>query len=295
MSTDRKVIVGQTINLDIKVYNALGALVDADSPPFAEIKDGNGNIQRPSSPSGIVRLDTGRYRLTYNVSAASQSGIWTDTWRVTVDGNTVTDSFNFIVLTAGASIDVDGAQIGDSPSIEYTQDEICCINILMDQLRCRLKDRKSIRSVSKDAYGADTLVECPVFSDDELLCFLRASLSEFNQVPHFTNFGFADPRICDQFAHVIVEGAYILGVGAQLLVEAGREFTISDNGITMQPPPLSQTLNTILGTFLTRHTDMLKFIKNSLKPAPLGVGTFRVLAVSPAALRLRHLRQRQII
>ncbi len=80
-----------------------------------------------------------------------------------------------------------------------------------------------------------------------------------------------------------------------MLVAAGREFTTSDNGITMQPPPMSQTLNNSLSAFLTRHTETLKFIKTNMKPAPMGVGTYRVMAVSPAFLRLRHLRQRQIV
>jgi len=295
MSTSRKVILGNTINLDIKVLDALGNLVDADSTPQVEIKNGDGTIVRPLSPSGVVRLDTGKYRLAYTVSASEESGIWADRWRTVVDGQLTEDTFNFIVLSSSASLDVDGQQIGDAPIVEYTQDEICCINILLDLLRCRLKDRKGIKATVKDEYGADTLVDCPVFSDEELLCFLRASLSEFNQVPHFTSFGFAAPLICDRFAHVIVEGAFILAMAAQTLIEAGREFTVTDNGITFQPPPMTQVLNNNLSAFLQRHTDMLKFIKANLKPAPRGVGTFRVLAVSPAYLRLRHLRQRQIV
>jgi len=295
MTTSRKVIVGQTINLDIKVYNALNQLVDSDSTPYVEVKDASANVYRASSPSGVVRLDTGRYRIAFTVPASAESGIWSDTWRTMVDGNLITDTFNFIVLTSSASMDVDGRQIGDDPEVSFSQDEIYGINILMEQLRCRLKDRKSIKSVSKDGYGANVLVECPIFSDEELLCFIKASLSEFNQVPHFTSFTFADPMIYERYAHVITEGAFILAMAAQMLVEAGREYTLSDNGISNQPPPLSTAMNNNLSAFLSRHTDMLKFIKCSLKPAPMGTGTFRVLAVSPAFLRLRHLRQRQII
>jgi len=293
MSTSRRVIVGQTINLDIKVFNALGDLVDADSTPSVEIKDGDGLIIRPSSPSGVVRLGTGLYRLTYTVSSSATSGIWVDTWRVAVDGNLVTDAFNFIVLTASASIDVSGSQIGDAPAQEFSQDEICGINVLMEQLRCRLKNNAKAEVL--DAYGIPTLEDCPIFTNDELLCFLQNSLSEFNQTPHFTAFTFAEQIIWERNSHILVEGAFILAAAAQMLIEAGREFTISDNGITMQPPPLSTTLNNALSAFVTRHTEMLKFIKANMKPAPRGVGTFRVLAVSPAFLRLRHLRQRQIV
>lgn len=292
---DREVIVGNSIDLEIKVYNILGNLVDADSTPLVQIKDVDSNIYRNFSASGVYRVDTGEYRLTFPVSSTADEGVWTDTWKVFVDGNVTTSSFYFTVLTNSAIIKTPGSQIGDSPTLNYTSNEIDCINILMEQLRCRLKDKKTIKGIEKDAYGVETLVECPVFSDMELLCFLQASLSEFNQTPHFTSFTFSDTVICDRFAHVIVEGAYIIAIGAQMLIEAGREFTISDNGITMQPPPLSQTLNSSLSTFITRHSEALKFIKNNLKPAPYGVGTFRVLAVSPAILRLRHLRARQII
>jgi len=120
-------------------------------------------------------------------------------------------------------------------------------------------------------------------------------LSEFNQTPHFTDFTFAEPAIYERYGYVIVEGATILAWAAQMVIEAGRELSITDNGITLQPPPLSNTLNNELSQFLTRHTEMLKHIKNNIKPRPLGFGGFRVLAVSPNYMRLRHLRQRIII
>jgi hypothetical protein len=291
----RTVIVGHTINLDIRVLNALGQAVDADSTPMTQIKDGDGNIVRPLSASGVLRLDTGIYRLSYAVSAGANTGIWTDTWRAVVDGFTTDNNLTFIVLSASASIDVDGCQIGADPDITYTQAEICGINVLMQQLRCRLRDTKDIMKEAQDEYGNIVLENCPIWSDDTLLCFLRNSLSEFNQIPHFTNFSFADQVIWDRNAHVVVEGAYILALGAGMLVEAGREFTLTDAGITMQPPPLSTVMNNQFGALLSAHAERLKFIKCSMKPAPLGVGTFRVLAVSPAYLRLRHLRERQII
>jgi hypothetical protein len=163
----------------------------------------------------------------------------------------------------------------------------------MEILKARLKNNNSAETT--DAFGNKTFTDCLIFTDDELLQFLVASLSEFNQTPHRTAFAFSDQIIYETHAHVITEGAYILAVAGQMLIEAGREFTITDNGISMQPPPLSSTLNNQLSTFITRHTDMLKYIKTSMKPAPKGVGTFRVLAVAPAYLRLRHLRQRKIV
>lgn len=289
----RTVILGHSINLEIKVLNAIGQQTDADSAPWVEIKDANGNTIRPLSPSGVVRVDTGMYRFTYTPPVTARSGIWTDHWRAVVDGFTTDATLQFIVLSTNASIDVAGLQIGDIPCKVWTQAEIAGINVLLAQLKCRLKNNAKARTL--DAYGQETYVDCPIFTDDELLCFLNGSLSEFNQTPHWTCFSYDSPIIYERNAHVVVEGAHIIALGAQMLVEAGREFTVTDNGITMQPPPLSTTINTQFGALLTAHTERLKFIKISMKPAPTGFGTFRVLASHPAFTRLRHLRERQII
>jgi hypothetical protein len=289
----RTVILGHSINLEIKVLNALGQTTDADSTPWVEIKDANGSTIRSLSPSGVVRVDTGTYRLTYTPPTTSRSGIWTDHWRAVVDGFTTDAALQFIVLSTNASIDVAGLQIGDTPCKIYTQAEIAGINVLLAQLKCRLKNNAKAQTL--DEYGQKTFVDCPIFTDDELLCFLNSSLSEFNEVPHWTNFGFDHTVIYERNAHIVVEGAFIIALGAQMLIEAGREFTVTDNGITMQPPPLSTTINTQFGALLTSHVERLKFIKCSMKPAPYGVGGFRVLGISPAYMRLRHLRQRQII
>ncbi len=120
-------------------------------------------------------------------------------------------------------------------------------------------------------------------------------LSEFNQIPHFTNFTFADPRIQTIFADVIIQGAVILALAAQALIEKGREFVITDNGVTYQPPQVAELLNNQYGQQLADYKEKVKYIKANMKPDPLGLGTFRVTAISPNYLRLRHLRQRQII
>jgi hypothetical protein len=120
-------------------------------------------------------------------------------------------------------------------------------------------------------------------------------LSEFNQIPHFTSFHFSDPAIYGIFADVIVQGAVILALAAQSLIERGREFTITDNGITYQPPQISEILNNQYGQQLADYKEKVKFIKCNLKPAPLGLGGFTLQGISPNLTRLRHLRERQII
>lgn len=187
----------------------------------------------------------------------------------------------------------DDPQIGDPAGISYTEDEIVGINILLAMLKARLKN--DVQKETIDVNGNVTLTDCPIFANDELVWFLRASLSEFNMMPHFTDFTFNMPIVYDRYAYIIIEGAYILAAAAQMLIEAGREFTISDNNISLQPPPLSTVLNNQLSAFISKHVEQLKQIKYSIKPSPVGFGTFRVLANNPNFLRLRHLRQRRII
>jgi hypothetical protein len=55
-------------------------------------------------------------------------------------------------------------------------------------------------------------------------------------------------------------------------------------------------LNTQASAMITSHQEKLKFIKNSFKPHPMGLGSFSMTGSNnPAFRRLRFLRQRQII
>lgn len=293
VTTSRQVIVNNTVILEIDLKDAANQLSDADSSPQIEIIDSQGNIVRALSSSYVSRIDTGRYRTTYSVSANGPTGIWTDHWIATLNGFQTEARLNFVVLAQDAGIGIAGDQIGDPARISYSDAEIRGINCLLECLKARLKNNLEVETL--DSYGNLSYTNCFVFTDDELVWFLQCSLSEFNQTPHFTDFTFDMDVIHGRFGHIIVEGAFILATAAQMLIEAGREFTITDNGISMTPPQLSTVLNNELSVFVTKHTDMLKYIKNSIKPNPVGFGGFRVLAISPNFMRLRHLRQRRII
>jgi len=293
VTTCRQVIVGNTVVLEIDLRDATGQVADADSSPEVEILDSQGNVVRALSAAYVSRIDTGRYRTTFQVSANGPTGIWTDHWRATLNGFTTEARLNFIVLARDADIGIAGDKIGDACRITFDDAEIRGINCLLVQLKARLNNNVEVETL--DAYGNQTFISCNVFTDDELVYFLQCSLSEFNQTPHFTDFTFDMEVIYKRFAYIIVEGAFILATAARMLLEAGREYTITDNGISMTPPPLSSVLNNELSNFVSRHTEMLKYIKNSIKPHPTGFGGFRVLAISPNYLRLRHLRQRRII
>jgi hypothetical protein len=192
--------------------------------------------------------------------------------------------------------------LGDDVEFDFSDAELYGVNVLLKYLKARV--RSSGQKPSRDEYGAFiydgygeiVLEDCNVFSDEILVCFLCSALSEFNMVPFFTSYTFADEIIYKTFSHAIVEGATILALSSQALVEKGRDFTISDGGISYQPPALGDFLASSYNNFLTSYRERLKFIKNSIRPGPVSYGTFTNLSSgAPAVSRLRHLRSRRIL
>lgn len=292
-TTSRQVIVGQTINLEIDVRDADGNYIDADSLPQVSITDSRNSIVHSLSSTGVIRIAAGRYRYSYTIPSTNRTGTWIDHWEVTINDVLSEADLNFTVLDADNAVKESEAQIGDDPITTYTQEEIIGINILLASLKARLKNDQKVETT--DEYGNIEYIDCYIFTNDELVWFLNSSLQEFNEFPHFTNFLFSDEVIYNRYCYVIVEGAYILALGAQMLIEGGKEWTINDNGVQFVPPQLSNILNNQLSQFLTAHRDLVKNIKYSIKPSPIGFGSFRVLASNPAWSRLRHLRERRII
>jgi len=152
-------------------------------------------------------------------------------------------------------------------------------------LRAQLKDN------FKDADGNT----CRAFELGELLCFLESSLSEFNGTPTFTSFTWETIDLA-RFRAILVEGAFILALRGQAIIEAGREFNINDNGATFTPPPISGVMTTTWTTTYTQYVTKLNYIKANMKPGPHTMGVFSsAVNNSPQLLKLRHLRQRRIV
>jgi len=105
-----------------------------------------------------------------------------------------------------------------------------------------------------------------------------------------------DSDFVDQFLEILVEGATLYALTSKALIERGREFSITDNGINFVPPTVSELMMTQSNTLLTHYWDKLKMIKASLRPNPKGIGLFSMSSgFNPAVRRLRHLRERRII
>jgi hypothetical protein len=291
-------IRGRLVELYVRFVDAAGNPVNADDIPRVEISDDTGTVRRTLNKSGVgLADDPGLYLLTYEIPLAGPDGYWNDRWVAVIGGETVENTFEFQVIEGGDSVQsaLPKNVPGDDYEFTFTKEEVNGINKLLKILKKRLKSDGTRKAPDPDDPTRFIDVPCPVFRDSELICFLVNGLSEFNQYPHFTNFTFADDAIQNMFMDIIIQGALILALAAQALIERGREFSITDNGVTYQPPQLSEILNTQYNAQLTDYKEKLKMIKCNLKPSPLGLGTFRVTSVSPAYARLRHLRERQII
>lgn len=296
---DRLGIRGRNITTYVRYFDPSGNPVNADATPSVEVIDADGVVRRPlvTTEVGQERDLEGLYRFHYSIPTSGPDGYWTDRWVALIGGESVENSFQFYVQEAGeVQQDIEpNFQPTGSATFTFTKCEAEAIDCLLTILKKRLKSDGTNKVPDPNNPSQYITVECPVFSDDELICFLINSLSEFNQWPHFTSFGFCDPQITGIFSDIIIQGAVLLGLAAQSLIEKGREFSITDNGVTYQPPQISEILNSQYGTQLGYYKEKLKMIKTSLKPGPKGLGTFRVTAISPNFLRLRHLRERQIV
>ena len=299
-NTRSRAVVGQSVLLSIQYYGFDGQKADPDSSPRVVIRDTEGQLIADLTTPNVVRDDVGLYSYTYRVPSSAPLGLWSDSWSAIVGGYSLTNTFQFLV--AESATEPGNIRLGDDVEFDFSDQEIIGINILLKFLKARLRNdgKKPIRdqfgAIVYDAYGQIQTEACNVFSDDILVCFLCQALSEFNMVPFFTSYTFADELIYKLFAAALVEGAYVFAVASQALVEKGRDFTISDGGLSYQPPQLGDFLNTHYGTWLTSYRERLKFIKNSIRPGPRLFGTYSNMSSgSPAFQRLRHQRSRRII
>lgn len=292
---------GETVRLNVQYYGIDGQPSDADFTPSIEIRDVNGDVIIPETTEGVIKVDTGLYYYDYYVASDSSSGMWNDTWFAQIQGVSISDAFNFLVFTPGSD-STGSVTIGDDVAFDFSDEELVGINILLKYLKARLRSdgkkpkRDEYGAFERDANGEIIYVECNVFSDELLVCFLCQALSEFNMIPFFTTFSFADRIIYTTFSQIIVEAAMVFAMASQALVEKGRDFTISDGGVSYQPPALGDFLSSQYNNFLSNYRERVKFIKNSIRPGPKGFGTYTNLSSgSPAFARLRHLRARRII
>lgn len=291
----RSEIIGlsDTVQLRALFKDGSGTPVDLDNFPTITLVQPSGLVALGPTSAGIYRIDSGRYGFDYEVGINGPLGVWNDIWKGQVSGFNIEASLQFVIAnTQMPMINTDGyVHLGDDVGFNYSQTAIQNINKLMKALRARLKS--SGKSKKTDVNGNVTYVDCDIFSVDILTTFLVMSLSNFNQIPYFSNYTFDDTWFIDEFLDILVQGATLYSLASQALIERGREFNISDNGIQFTPPTVSEMLNGQYGTLLSSYNENLKYIKNSLRYHPLGLGTMTITAGNPNVMRLRNLRARR--
>ena len=113
--------------------------------------------------------------------------------------------------------------------------------------------------------GGRTVAGEHIFSEKELVSYLRLSISEFNSIPPFTFFTLKDEDLCNVMSAVIVRLAYSLALSSQALTERGREFIVKDTGVDYVPPKLSELLVDINDVEYIRWREQVQMIKGDAR------------------------------
>jgi hypothetical protein len=146
--------------------------------------------------------------------------------------------------------------------MSFSQQAYDNINKLLKLLKTRLNSTGKIKSI--DSFGNEIYIDCDIFCTDQLTDYLILSLSWFNQTPVFTSFSFEDTVFVEIFSEIIVTGATIQALAAKSLIEKGREFAVTDDGVTLNPPNVADLMHTQFALLLDYHVLRLKEIKKDI-------------------------------
>lgn len=283
-------------SLTVQFKDYMGNPVNTDTFPTISIVQPSGLIFFAPTSVGIQQLGIGQYSYIYTAPIGAQLGVWNDVWVGYINGYRTETTFEFIVSTTqymGTSSD-GYLTLGADPGFDYSQCAIKNINKLLKSLRARLNS--SGKAKAADSYGNTIYVDCDIFSTDVLTTFLATALWQFNQIPYFTFFKFDEDCFVDQWGEILVESATLQALASKALIERGREFQITDNGLSFNPPTVSELMQTQYATLLTSFDTNLKYIKNSIRPHPLSQGVFGMNnGINPAVRNLRNLRRRRLL
>lgn len=272
-----------------------GIPIDLDVYPSVSITEPSGNTIMPWTSVGVYKVSTGTYGFDFSIPNNYALGVSVDNWKGLWGGNTPLLQFNFVVTnTQLPMVASDGyVQMGDPIPFQYSQHALKNINKLIAQLKSRLNS--SGKAMIKDSYGNDTLIDCDIYTVDQLMHFLISSLSMFNMIPYFTEFEFEDDEFVKIFSEILVRGALISALASKALIEKGREFNVVDNGVNFSPAGVSEILSSQYASEYTHWETDIRMIKNSMRARPLGLGIGSITNQNPAFKRLRFLRARQLI
>ena len=283
------------VNLTVQFKDATGTPVNTDSFPTISMIQPSGLVALSATSAGVTQVAPGKYSYIFNAPINGPLGVWNDVWTGYINGFRVETTFSFVIMhTQVPAIRTDGyVGLGDDPGFHYSQCALININKLIKSLKARLNSAGKAKSA--DAFGNTIYVDCDIFSIDMLTTFIATALWDFNQVPYFTWFRFDEDEFVDRFGEILVEGATLYALASKALIERGREFQLTDNGLSFSPPTVSELMQTQYSTLLSHYWEKLKMIKASLRPHPKGLGIFSMNSgMNPAWAKLRHLRARRL-
>ena len=78
---------------------------------------------------------------------------------------------------------------------------------------------------------------------------------------------------------------------AQALYEQGKEFEISDNGVVLNPPPVTANIRELHGTILANYEERKERIKANFRPAGIGLGSTRIFGYGITRIRSDRLKR----
>lgn len=296
---DRNQQIMQTegVHLQALFRDSYGVPSDLDSFPSVTITQPDSLILFGPSSAGVVKVGIGLYQYDFVTEINSLIGVYTDFWQGTLNGVYVSGEFQFIVFNTELETAQDGyVHLGDTPGWAYSQNALLFINRLLFLLKARLNSSGLHLGFTKS--GEKQFMSCDIYSLDELMSFLVLSLSLFNQTQYITWFTFEDWPFLENFSEILVAGAAVYSLSSKALIEKGREWNITDNGISAPVVTVADLLNNQFTTELASHTERLKRIKENFRSGPLtllqypSIGQGRV----PTTLRVmsNFLRSRQI-
>ena len=113
--------VNETVQLTAQFTNTAGAPVNLDSFPSVTIGAPSGLIVVGPTTAGVMQLDVGKYQFNFTTPFNGPYGVWNDIWQGTLNGNVISNSFQFIVVfTELPSINSDGyVHLGDDPGLIF--------------------------------------------------------------------------------------------------------------------------------------------------------------------------------
>ncbi len=258
---------GGIATLTLLIQDVNNNPVDPDGYPATEptvtIKDPYGAIKQAATLA--TRTSIGNYTFSYQLATDALRGYWAFEWGYTVTG--VTLDYNdkverFLVSLPGVS--------------SYEVDS------LADILRIRLKDNHPDYRKQR-------------WTDDELKVFIQNSLWDINVTPPMTTYFFEDDyyNSVPDWKGLILEGAVMFALIAQGIFEIGKEFSYSDNGISItidRSGKYQSIANMLLTNYEAKKTMVKKnYFMKALTPNVIKSGELeqRLRTYAPSQYRIR--------